>query len=146
MPGFRDYAILPTLYGLAGGFVHVPLSEQWGLVINEAAAAGLPIIVSYPCGAASTLVEPGSTGWIVDPHDTASMAEALLQLMKPSPEKCRAMGQASASIVEKWGPRRFALGLTLAANIASKTESGDLSLWDKGLFKALARYARSEVT
>ena len=83
---------------------------------------------------------------MVDPYDMVSMAEALSQLIKLSLEKCRAMGQANVSVPEKWGPRRFDLGHTLAANIASKTESGDLSLWDKGLSKASARYAQSEVT
>jgi glycosyltransferase involved in cell wall biosynthesis len=59
LPGFRHYDALPAIYGLASGFVHVPTAEQWGLVINEAAASGLPLIVSSPCGASNALVEPG---------------------------------------------------------------------------------------
>ncbi|HET9367018.1 MAG TPA: glycosyltransferase, partial [Candidatus Udaeobacter sp.] len=50
LPGFKQYDELPVYYALANAFVHVSKSEQWGLVVNEALASGLPVIVSNRCG------------------------------------------------------------------------------------------------
>ena len=57
------------VYGLASAFVHPSTTEQWGLVVNEAAAAGLPLIVSERCGCAPELVRQGVTGFLFDPYD-----------------------------------------------------------------------------
>ena len=46
LPGFKQYDELPIYYGLAGAFVHASTTEQWGLVVNEAMACGLPVLVS----------------------------------------------------------------------------------------------------
>ena len=138
-PGFRDYAALPTYYALAEGFVHVSLAEQWGLVINEAAASGLPLLVSRPCGAATTLVHPGENGWLVDPGDTSAITAALAALMRLTPTEQDEMGQASARIVSDWGPERFARGLRDAALVATHTPRGRLSMFDRALFRKLAR-------
>jgi len=59
MPGFRQYPELPGWYQAASGFVHASTSEQWGLVVNEAMAAGLPVLVSSRCGCAVDLVQGG---------------------------------------------------------------------------------------
>ena len=56
LPGFQQYEAMPSYYGLAGAFVHASTTEQWGLVVNEAMAAGLPVIVSDRCGCAPDLV------------------------------------------------------------------------------------------
>ncbi|MFL6599151.1 MAG: glycosyltransferase, partial [Chthoniobacterales bacterium] len=46
LPGFKPYDELPVYYALANAFVHASTTEQWGLVVNEAIASGLPVIVS----------------------------------------------------------------------------------------------------
>lgn len=46
MPGFQKYEDLPVYYGLADAFVLPSVTEQWGLVVNEAMASGLPVLVS----------------------------------------------------------------------------------------------------
>ncbi len=45
LPGFKPYDELPVYYALAKAFVHASTTEQWGLVVNEAVASGLPVIV-----------------------------------------------------------------------------------------------------
>src|SRR5437899_2567020 len=57
LPGFEPYDELPVYYALANAFVHVSTTEQWGLVVNEAIASGLPVIVSERCGWVPGLVE-----------------------------------------------------------------------------------------
>ena len=56
LPGFKPYDELPFYYALANAFVHASTTEQWGLVVNEAIASGLPVIVSDRCGCAPELV------------------------------------------------------------------------------------------
>ena len=57
--GEQCYDILPVYYALASVFVHASTSEQWGLVVNEAMSAGLPILISSACGCSPDLVQEG---------------------------------------------------------------------------------------
>ena len=79
LPGFKQYPELPLYYGLAGAFVLPSLTEPWGLVVNEAMAAGLPVVVSDRCGCASDLVRPGENGFAFDPCDIEQLAALLGQ-------------------------------------------------------------------
>lgn len=49
-PGFTQVDLLPSFYGLASAFVLPSTVEQWGLVVNEAMASGLPVLVSRTAG------------------------------------------------------------------------------------------------
>jgi glycosyltransferase involved in cell wall biosynthesis len=145
LPGFQPYEQLPIYYGLSEAFVHVSLAEQWGLVLNEAAAAGLPLIVSRPCGAAAELVEDGGNGILVDPTDTASISRALAAIMQAPPEERAAMGLRSRQIVAEWGPDRFADGLARAADAAMEAPPRHLAAWDRAVLRALSRRSISAV-
>lgn len=120
LPGFVSYNELPAFYALAGAFVHPSISEQWGLVINEAMASGLPVVVSDRCGAAPDLVQNGVNGWTFNPYDVADIAEKLekVQLAVRAGEP---LGEASRRIVSEWSPARFAEGLFRAAETAVET-------------------------
>ena len=54
--GFRQIGENPVFYALAEAFVLPSLKEEWGLVVNEAMAAGLPVIVASTAGCAEDLV------------------------------------------------------------------------------------------
>ena len=58
--GFRQIEENPVFYALAEAFVLPSLKEEWGLVVNEAMAAGLPVIVSRTAGCAEDLVSKAS--------------------------------------------------------------------------------------
>lgn len=140
LPGFRQYDELPIYYGLAEGFLHVSLAEQWGLVINEAMAAGLPVIVSRQCGAAPDLVQDGVNGFLIDPRSVASMASAIATLIDLPADARERMGAASRRIIADWGPERFASGLVSAAEAARATPPPRaLAPWDRVLLHALHR-------
>jgi len=115
--GFKQYDDLPAFYGLAGGFVHISTVEQWGLVVNEAMAAGLPVIVSRTCGCAADLVAHEINGWLVDPLDIADIARRLTGLAAPEADRA-AMGARGQAIVADYGPDRFGEGLLAAVNAA----------------------------
>ncbi len=70
--GFVQYAELPDFYGTASAFLLLSTTEQWGLVVNEALASGLPVVVSSRCGCAEELVQEESNGFIVDPDSDRS--------------------------------------------------------------------------
>lgn len=135
--GFRQYDDLPALYGLAGGFVHVSTVEQWGLVVNEACAAGSPVIVSDSCGCVEDLVEPGANGWRVDPFAVGQIAAALAELASPLCDRA-AMGKRSRAIVARYGPERFANGLVEAIAAARRTLPRGPGLFDDWLLRTLA--------
>jgi 1,2-diacylglycerol 3-alpha-glucosyltransferase len=119
--GFLQYPELPIYYGLAGAFVHASLSEPWGLVVNEAMASALPVIVSNRCGCASDLVHK-SNGFTFDPANVEELSTCLLK-MSTDRSQLEAMGKASLELVSSWGPQRFACGFLAAAQHATQYNS-----------------------
>lgn len=109
--GFRQVDELPVFYSLAGAFILASShSEQWGLVVNEAMASGLPVVVSRACGCATDLVLEGVNGFTFDPRDEHSLAR-LLQKISSGTWDLEKMGLASQQIIQNWSPERFAANL-----------------------------------
>ncbi len=121
-PGFLQADGLARWLAHASAFVHPSLMEPWGLVANEAAAAGLPLLVSDRAGCAGTLVPdpPGTTGRRFDPLDEEEMAAGLAWVAGLPESERAAMGDRSAAVVADWGPDRFALGMIEALGLARK--------------------------
>ena len=115
--GARSYMELPAVYGLASAFVHASTTEQWGLVVNEAAAAGLPLLVSERCGCTPELVKPGVTGLLFDPYDVEAICDAMITIAS-SDTDLKAMGHAARLTARDWSPERFANGLAQAVRAA----------------------------
>lgn len=119
MPGFLQYPDLPACYGLAEAFVLASTREAWGLVVNEAMASGLPVLVSNRCGCSVDLVRPGLNGYTFDPHDAGALTELMLRIAD-DPVRRRAMGEASSNLIDAWSPAVFADNLIeLAREIAA---------------------------
>ena len=119
-PGFLQAEGLAPWLAHASAFVHPSLMEPWGLVVNEAASCGLPLLVSDRAGCVETLVPgpSGTTGRRFDPTDREEMTSALAWIAGlPGPER-RAMGARAARVVCEWGPERFARGTIEALGLA----------------------------
>jgi glycosyltransferase involved in cell wall biosynthesis len=91
----RGNAEKDLLYSLADVFV-LPsrkgrIAEPWGLVLNEAAAAGLPIVTTDGVGAAGDLIRDGDTGRVVKQGDARALADAISGLLR-SPDTARRYG------------------------------------------------------
>jgi len=136
LPGFQQYDDLPIYYGLAGAFILASTWEPWGLVVNEAMAAGLPVLVSNRCGCAPDLVEEGRNGYTFDPYDVENLARLMLRMSDGSLD-LEAMGQASHEIIARWTPETFAENLWKAAETAMAAPRPQLGLLDKMLLSAL---------
>ena len=83
MLGFRNQTQLPELYAASDVFV-LPSDtrETWGLVVDEAMAAGLPVAVSDAVGCAPDLVDEGETGFCFGCGDPAALAVAMERVAK----------------------------------------------------------------
>jgi glycosyltransferase involved in cell wall biosynthesis len=114
LPGFKQYDELPNYYALARAFILPSIFEPWGLVVNEAMASGLPVLVSSHCGCAAELVREGRNGFTFDPRDVGALAQLMVKTSAPNFPLAE-FGLASRAIVGNWGPERFAQGLNAAA-------------------------------
>ena len=136
MPGFKQYEELPSYYAHAGAFIHASTTEQWGLVVNEAMASGLPVLVSNRCGGAADLVKDGENGWTFDPTNEEQMADLMLKIASDEARRMQ-MGLRSHEIIAEWGPDRFASGVKAAVEAALAAPQKKAGLLDQLILKVL---------
>ncbi|MFO1129476.1 MAG: glycosyltransferase [Rhodospirillales bacterium] len=105
-------------YAAADVLVAPSRRDYRSLVGFEALACGLPVIASVYDGAAEEVVEPGSNGFIVDPHDADALAASLAWFVD-RPEARPQMAAAS---------RRIARRFTVERVVANLVEAGRLAL------------------
>lgn len=79
-PGFARQDELPQLYGSARIFLFPSQGDTWGVVANEACAAGLPVLVTPAAGAAGELVRNGENGFVL-PLDMEHWVDAATTLL-----------------------------------------------------------------
>lgn len=139
LPGFKQYDDLPGYYARSSAFIHASTTEQWGLVVNEAMASGLPVLVSDRCGCVSELVKEGTNGFVFDPYDLTSITAAMIRLASLSGDEVRQMGEASSAIISEWGTARFGEGLYQAARLALSRKPVKPSWLDAMLITLLSR-------
>ena len=118
LPGFIPYQSIGDWYGLASAFIHPALQEQWGLVVNEACAAGLPILCSRTVGASYELIQADENGFLFDPANQEEMTAVLLKMHYLDPDSRHRKGKLSQKIVANYAPSQFAHGLINAIEMA----------------------------
>lgn len=122
-PGDKE---MPLFYHLAD-FLVLPSSEEvWGLVVNQAMASALPVIVSDRVGSAVDLVVPDKSGYVFQHDSGKDLRQALEAMLKNKRRK--AMGRYAQREVEKTSPKRVAqqLKTALGSVIDSKPTKDDL--------------------
>jgi glycosyltransferase involved in cell wall biosynthesis len=112
-PGFVNQSELPRLYGACDVFVLPSENEPWGLAVNEAMCARLPVVVSKEVGCAADLVENGVTGYTPKAGDIDELSAALLHLISDPMARSR-MGREALERISCWGYRECLQGLRLA--------------------------------
>lgn len=136
LAGTFDYRLLPAVYGLAQAFILASTRESWGLAVNEAMAAGLPVFVSDHCSCAPDLVHNGENGFVFDALAPESLTSHLLHATRGEYD-LSVMGRASLGLISEWTPEHFANRLREAVNIAL-TSPVKPSRWDASLAGILA--------
>lgn len=109
-PGFFNQSELPRLLGACDIFALPSENEPWGLIINEAMCAGLPILASREIGSVPDLLRDGENGYAFDARDVGALAAALRTLVA-DPDLRTRMGAASRNIIEGWSYRECLAGL-----------------------------------
>lgn len=124
--GFVAYEEMPYYYQNALFLLHPSKTEQWGLVVNEAMAAGCPVAVSCRCGSARSMVIPKFNGEIFEPFSLGSLENVIIEMMDP--EQRRLYSERSKELVGTYEPTRFGaavVGLVSGQN----TSISDASFW-----------------
>jgi len=128
---FQSQRALCDIYSLANCLVLPSFGETWGLVINEAMACGLPVMVSKECGCAETLVQDGYNGWAFDPQKPSDLTALLNQFIDiPKKDKIQ-MGMRSRKIIADWGIERFCKGAWAAVQACTGVNRSFDSLVDR---------------
>jgi glycosyltransferase involved in cell wall biosynthesis len=108
--GFVNQPELPAHFQAADVFVFPSRHDGWGVVVNEACAAALPVITTRQTGAAHDLVRDGQSGFVVERDDVDSLCRCM-QYLADHPETAREFGRRSRELVEPFsaenGARRF---------------------------------------
>jgi glycosyltransferase involved in cell wall biosynthesis len=100
--GGLDEEELAHRYVNADIFALLSWHEPWGVVVNEAAASGLPLVLSDRVGASRDLLRDGENGYAVRADDIPAAAAALRRLAG-DPDLRRQMGARSRELVRAWG-------------------------------------------
>ena len=111
--GFRNQSELPKFYAVADLFVLPSEDEPWGLVINEAMCAGLPIVASEEIGAVPDLVKDGVNGFRFPAGDVQALAARLQSLVTDKGLR-RSMGIKSLEIISAWDLKHCVQGILAA--------------------------------
>jgi glycosyltransferase involved in cell wall biosynthesis len=114
--GFVQPQHLPDLMHEVAAFVLPSLFEPWGVVVQEAAASQLPLIVSQACGAGVHMVRDGYNGFVTEPGDPTHLASALIRMHKLSEFERHEFGKRSLDLSKQYTPERWAR--TLAEGLA----------------------------
>jgi glycosyltransferase involved in cell wall biosynthesis len=100
--GQLDRDGLVEAYAAADVFALPSRHEPWGVVVNEAAAAALPLVLSDRVGAAADLLRDGENGALVPAGDAEALRAALATLAT-DPSRRAAYGRSSRALVGDWG-------------------------------------------
>jgi len=104
--------VLPSRYARS--------AEPWGLVLNEAATAGLPLITTDMVGATGDLVIDGKSGLVVPADDVLALQQAI-EWMFTHPEQSRQMGRRAQDIVSEFTPENMVKVFSNAFEVALTT-------------------------
>ena len=106
--GFTQRDELANFYALADALVLPTHSDTWGLVVNEAMACGLPIIVTDVAGCVEDLVHDNENGFVVPPHSIIALTKAMSRIALDP--RARDMGRRSSELIASYSPERCAAG------------------------------------
>jgi glycosyltransferase involved in cell wall biosynthesis len=100
--GDLDRDRLLEAYAAADIFALLSRREPWGVVVNEAAAAGLPLLLSDQVGAGADLLREGENGELV-PADDVGAARRALERLARDPSLRERYAVRSRELIADWG-------------------------------------------
>lgn len=110
--GFARQSELPQLYASARIMLFPTQWDTWGVVANEACAAGLPVLISPMAGAAGELILDGKNGFVL-PLDIEPWADAAVRLLSDT-ALYASMSERSRLLVQEYSFDNAAAGIAMA--------------------------------
>jgi glycosyltransferase involved in cell wall biosynthesis len=107
---------LPSHLYNADAFVLASYSESWGLVVNEAMAAGLPVLLSNKINAGQALLQEGINGYSFNPNDINDIADKLLKFIASDISAKKEMSDNSLKIINAMSYENMGNKLVAALN------------------------------
>jgi glycosyltransferase involved in cell wall biosynthesis len=107
-------------YDQADIYAFPSLGDEWGVVVNEAMIAGLPVLGSTCSGAIDELVVEGETGWLFSPYDEEEIYQALERSLNAGTETLVAMSDRAKATIAQIAPPRVATTVVRAIARTSK--------------------------
>jgi glycosyltransferase involved in cell wall biosynthesis len=98
--GFKQKEELPPYFAKAKALLFQTDFDIWGLVLNEAMAAGVPCLSSVNAGASEDLIVNGENGYIVDYQNKADILEKINFIIE-NPEKAAELGKHAGDFIRK---------------------------------------------
>lgn len=80
--GFHEKEKLKEYYMCADVLIHPTSYDVWGLIINEALACGLPVVVSDHCIAGLELIKQGLNGFVFSLYDDNEMCKYIKEILE----------------------------------------------------------------
>ena len=108
--GFVQPDNLPSIYALADALVFPTLGDPHGLVVEEAMAAGLPVICTEAAGDIRRRLPEGEAGYIVRPADASHLADRMTSMARDTGLRSH-FGRAGQAIVAAASHERYAIDL-----------------------------------
>jgi glycosyltransferase involved in cell wall biosynthesis len=99
LAGWHEHAALPDFLAASDAVVLPSVREQFGQVIVEGMACGLPALAADAFGPAE-IVDHGETGWLVEPDDLGSLCNALVEAVNRPTER-RRRGERAAEVARE---------------------------------------------
>jgi glycosyltransferase involved in cell wall biosynthesis len=97
LAGWHDHDALPDFLNASDVIVLPSVREQFGQVLVEGMACGLPAIAVDRHGPAE-IVDDGETGWLVEPDDEEALAAALREAIQDPAERRRRGARAREAV------------------------------------------------
>ena len=101
LAGWHGHDELPAFLAASDVVVLPSVREQFGQVLVEGMACGLPVIAVDAWGPAD-IVDHGETGWLVEPDDVVSLSNALVHAVNCPTERARRGGLGAKRARERY--------------------------------------------
>lgn len=115
-PGYLNYLDMKNAYAASSCFVLPSTTEQWGLVVNEALASGLPVICSENVGSAPNLLSKKHVGYTFNPYSSDDLKEKMISIIQEL--ETQDFGTDSREVVSKWGREKYSRNIKKASEQA----------------------------
>jgi glycosyltransferase involved in cell wall biosynthesis len=122
--GERNFRQIAEEYARSGILAFPTLADEWGMVVNEALASGLPVLGSVYSQAAEELCVEGETGWVFRPDAPGEMEQALTRALETPVERLNEMRTAARARAAEITPQNSAQRMLEALQAALDRRGG----------------------